>query len=109
MRYGSSIGVVAFSAALPMAIANATVHDETKYPDLRGQSTAIGGSVKFVPDALVDPQADPGPIADLLEQGCDLDLDILPTVARMVRPLRGCCERNRAARPAPVTASRGFS
>jgi hypothetical protein len=33
-----------------------------------------------------------GPIADLLEQGCDLDLDILPIVSRMVpslpRPLR---------------------
>jgi hypothetical protein len=26
--------------------------DETKYPDLRGQWTAIGGSVKYVPDKL---------------------------------------------------------
>src|SRR5258708_26082915 len=50
MRYRSSIGVVAFAAALLMEIASAAAHDETKYPDLRGQWTAIGGSVKYVPD-----------------------------------------------------------
>jgi len=50
MRYGNSIGVVAFSATLLMAIANAAAHDEAKYPDLRGQWTAVGGSVKYVPD-----------------------------------------------------------
>jgi hypothetical protein len=31
-------------------IGAAAAHDETKYPDLRGQWTAIGGSVKYVPD-----------------------------------------------------------
>jgi hypothetical protein len=50
MCYCRSIGVVAFSAALLLEIASATAHDETKYPDLRGQWTAIGGSVKYVPD-----------------------------------------------------------
>src|SRR5258707_5210343 len=50
MRYCSSVGVVAFAAALLVEIASATAHDETKYPDLRGQWTAIGGSVKYVPD-----------------------------------------------------------
>jgi hypothetical protein len=50
MRYCSSIGVVAFSAALLVNLASATAHAETEYPDLRGQWTAIGGSVKFVPD-----------------------------------------------------------
>ena len=50
MRYGNSIGVVAFSAALLMAIANAAAHDEAKYPDLRGQWTAVGGLVKYVAD-----------------------------------------------------------
>jgi len=50
MRYSNSIGVVAFSAALLMEIASAAAHDETKYPDLRSQWTAIGGSVKYVPD-----------------------------------------------------------
>jgi hypothetical protein len=32
-----------------MDIASATAHDETKYPDLRGQWTAVGGSVNYVP------------------------------------------------------------
>jgi len=50
MRYRSRIGVVAFSAALLMGIASAAAHDETKYPDMRGQWTAVGGSVKYVPD-----------------------------------------------------------
>src|SRR6516162_6338376 len=50
MLYRHSIGVVAFSAALLIAIASAAAHDEAKYPDLRGQWTAIGGSVKYVPD-----------------------------------------------------------
>jgi hypothetical protein len=50
VRYCGPIGIVAFSAALLMEIASATAHDETKYPDLRGQWTAVGGSVKYVPD-----------------------------------------------------------
>jgi hypothetical protein len=45
-----SIGVLAILVALLMATRPAAAHDETKYPDLRGQWTAIGGSVKFVPD-----------------------------------------------------------
>ena len=49
MLYCSSIRVAAFSAALLMDIASATAHDETKYPDLRGQWTAVGGSVNYVP------------------------------------------------------------
>ena len=54
----------------------------------------------------VDPLCwDTGPIAELLDQGCDLDLDVLPTVAGLVpglaRPLRswdaprGWSERSR--------------
>jgi hypothetical protein len=35
---------------------------------------------------------DTAPIAELIDQGCDLDLDVLPTIARRVpslpRPLR---------------------
>ena len=49
MLYCSSIRVAAFSAMLLMDIASATAHDETKYPDLRGQWTAVGGSVNYVP------------------------------------------------------------
>lgn len=33
-----------------MQVASAIAHDETRYPDLRGQWSAIGGSVKYVPD-----------------------------------------------------------
>jgi hypothetical protein len=29
-------------------------------------------------------ESDIGPILDLIDQGCDLEADILPTVARMV-------------------------
>jgi hypothetical protein len=40
----------------------------------------------------VDPQADITPILGLIAQGCDLDLDVLPVVARLVpdlpRPLK---------------------
>jgi hypothetical protein len=50
MRHCGSVGFVVLSAALLVKIASASAHDETKYPDLRGQWTAIGGSVKFVPD-----------------------------------------------------------
>jgi hypothetical protein len=53
MRYRRSIGfvgIVTFSAALAMQIAGAAPRDESKYPDVRGQWTAIGGSVKYVPD-----------------------------------------------------------
>jgi hypothetical protein len=45
-----SMGVLAFLAAFLMEIGTAAAHDETKYPDVTGQWTAIGGSVKFVPD-----------------------------------------------------------
>jgi hypothetical protein len=45
-----SMGVLAFLAALLMEVGTAAAHDETKYPDVTGQWTAIGGSVKFVPD-----------------------------------------------------------
>jgi hypothetical protein len=38
------------SAALLVEIASAAAQDEPKCPDLRGQWTAIGGSVKYVPD-----------------------------------------------------------
>jgi hypothetical protein len=41
---------MAFAAAPLMEIGSAAAHDETKYPDLRGQWTAIGGSVKYAPD-----------------------------------------------------------
>jgi hypothetical protein len=49
MLYCSLIRVAAFSAALLMDLASATAHDEAKYPDLRGQWTAVGGSVNYVP------------------------------------------------------------
>jgi hypothetical protein len=44
------IGGFAFSAALVITLASARAHDENKYPDLRGQWTAVGGSVKYVAD-----------------------------------------------------------
>jgi hypothetical protein len=50
MSYGHSIGVVACAAALLMAIATAAAQDKAKYPVVRGQWTAVGGSVKYVPD-----------------------------------------------------------
>jgi hypothetical protein len=53
MRYRRSIaivGIVTFSAALAMQITGAAARDDGKYPDVRGQWTAIGGSVKYVPD-----------------------------------------------------------
>ena len=50
MRYRGLVGVVAFSAALLVKLASASAQDETKYPDLRGQWTAVGGSIKYVPD-----------------------------------------------------------
>jgi hypothetical protein len=53
MRYRDSIGiigVVAFLAALAMQTGSAAARDDSKYPDVRGQWTAIGGSVKYVPD-----------------------------------------------------------
>jgi hypothetical protein len=49
MLRSRSIRVAAFSGALLMNAASATAHDETKYPDLRGQWTAVGGSVNYVP------------------------------------------------------------
>src|SRR5262249_2626628 len=48
--YRSSIAATAIAATMLMSVASAAAHDETKYPDLRGQWTAIGASVKFVPD-----------------------------------------------------------
>jgi hypothetical protein len=50
MRYWGSRSVIALSAALLIGIASAGAQDKPKYPDLRGQWTAIGGSVKFVPE-----------------------------------------------------------
>ena len=50
MPYRSSIAATALAATLLMSVTVARAHDETKYPDLRGQWTAIGGSVKYVPD-----------------------------------------------------------
>jgi hypothetical protein len=50
MPYRSAIAAAALAATLLMNVAGAQALDEAKYPDLRGQWTAIGGSVKFVPD-----------------------------------------------------------
>jgi hypothetical protein len=50
MRCCGSVGIVSLLAGLVMGIASATAHDETRYPDLRGQWTAVGGSVRYVPD-----------------------------------------------------------
>jgi hypothetical protein len=50
MLYRSAIAAAALAATLLMNVAGAQALDDAKYPDLRGQWTAIGGSVKFVPD-----------------------------------------------------------
>jgi hypothetical protein len=50
MVYRNSIAAAALAAAVLATDTNASAHDETRYPDLRGQWTAIGGSVKYVPD-----------------------------------------------------------
>ena len=50
MLYRSAIAAAALAATLLMNVADAQALDDAKYPDLRGQWTAIGGSVKFVPD-----------------------------------------------------------
>jgi hypothetical protein len=50
MLYRSSIAATALAATLLMSVADTQALDDAKYPDLRGQWTAIGGSVKFVPD-----------------------------------------------------------
>jgi hypothetical protein len=50
MLYRSAIAAAALAATLLMSVADAQALDDAKYPDLRGQWTAIGGSVKFVPD-----------------------------------------------------------
>ena len=50
MRYCSLIGALAFSAALLMETAGVAAHDETEYPHVSGQWTAIGGSVRYVPE-----------------------------------------------------------
>jgi hypothetical protein len=49
--YGSSIAATALIAALIMSATSAVAHDDkAKYPDLKGQWTAVGGSVKYVAD-----------------------------------------------------------
>jgi hypothetical protein len=50
MLYRSAIAAAALAATLLMSVADAQALDDAKYPDLRGQWTAIGGSVKFVSD-----------------------------------------------------------
>jgi hypothetical protein len=40
MLYRSAITATAVAATLLMSVAGAAAHDETKYPDLRGQWTA---------------------------------------------------------------------
>ena len=42
--------MIALSVALLVGVWSAKAHDETKYPDLRGQWTAVGGSVRWIPD-----------------------------------------------------------
>jgi hypothetical protein len=53
---------------------------------------AIRGRLLDAAPARIDPLADVEPISGLLEQGCDLDLDVLPVVATWVsdlpRPLK---------------------
>jgi hypothetical protein len=46
----NALSLIALSVALLAAVWSAKAHDETKYPDLRGQWTAVGGSVKWIPD-----------------------------------------------------------
>src|ERR1700730_4892273 len=46
----NALSLIALSVALLAAVWSARAHDETKYPDLRGQWTAVGGSVKWIPD-----------------------------------------------------------
>src|ERR1700747_1874844 len=50
----NALGLIALSVALPIALLaavwSAKAHDETKSPDLRGQWTAVGGSVRWIPD-----------------------------------------------------------
>ena len=43
-------GAVALTAALMMAASPAAAFDETKYPDLSGQSQAAGGRQSMGPD-----------------------------------------------------------
>jgi len=50
MLYASSFGATALAATLLMSVTSARALDDAKYPDLRGQWTAIGGSVKYVPE-----------------------------------------------------------
>src|SRR5215813_4370554 len=50
----NALGVIALSVVLSVvllaAVWSAKAHDEKKYPDLRGQWTAVGGSVRWIPD-----------------------------------------------------------
>ena len=50
MRYCSLIGALAFSTALLMETAGVAADHETEYPHVRGQWTAIGGSVRYAPE-----------------------------------------------------------
>jgi hypothetical protein len=49
MLYASSIAA-ATAGALLVSVTSAHALDDSKYPDLRGQWTAVGGSVKYVPE-----------------------------------------------------------
>ena len=53
---------------------------------------ALRGRLLEAAQGHIDPMADVEPIRGLLDQGCDLEADVLPTVARTVpelpRPLR---------------------
>jgi hypothetical protein len=54
--------------------------------------THLRGRLQFVAPGSFDPAADISPIRALLDQGCDLEADVLPIVARelpeLPRPLR---------------------
>ncbi len=56
MRYQVSIGVAALAAVLGMAMLGARAHDETKYPDLKGQWLGVAGGQ----GAQWDPTRPPG-------------------------------------------------
>jgi hypothetical protein len=56
MKKRMSIGVIALGAALGLAIAGASAFDETLYPDLKGQWTAVG----IGQGAQWDPSKPPG-------------------------------------------------
>jgi hypothetical protein len=66
-------------------------HEKTAPEEIREETLAITrvradlrGRLEEAAGGVADPEADVYPIQALLEQGCDLDADILPVVARMV-------------------------